>query len=331
MTHKKRDSRLTLVAAVLVIAALASGLYLVLRWWDAKTAKPEPRGEYSGRHVDTIEVDGVSYSRRANLTTVLLMGVDRDGDVEVTGYRNGGQADFLRLLVVDGGRKRVAQVQIDRDTMTPITILGVLGNKSGVRTAQICLSHGFGDGREQSCLLTADAVSNLLLGAPVDFYAAMNLDGIAALNDWVGGVTVTIEDDFSAFDPSMAPGATVTLHGDQAELFVRSRRSIGVGTNEARMRRQQEYLSELFSLMSARFHDDKDAIGGLFDTLSPYLVTDMARGRLINEAWAARDYETEFITLAGEYAVGGDGFKEFHVDQDALQKTVLELFYEEVK
>src|SRR5699024_12834204 len=63
--------------------------------------------------------------------------------------------------------------------LTPITILGVLGNPSGMRTAQISLSHGFGDGGAQSCELTVEAVSNLLLGEKIDFYVAMNLDGIS--------------------------------------------------------------------------------------------------------------------------------------------------------
>ena len=66
--------------------------------------------------------------------------------------------------------------------MTPITILGVLGNRSGVRTAQICLAHSFGDGGAQSCELMAEAVSNLLLGSQIDYYIAMSLDGISAVS-----------------------------------------------------------------------------------------------------------------------------------------------------
>ncbi len=32
---------------------------------------------------------------------------------------------------------------------------------------------------------------------------AMDMDGISVLNDSVGGVTVTLEDDFSSLDPAM--------------------------------------------------------------------------------------------------------------------------------
>ena len=60
------------------------------------------------------------------------MGIDRAGDAVVSGYRNGGQSDFLRLMVIDSAAKRITQLQIDRDTMTPITILGVLGQDGGI-------------------------------------------------------------------------------------------------------------------------------------------------------------------------------------------------------
>ena len=73
------------------------------------------------------------------------------------------------LLVIDANEKTITSIQIDRDTMAEITILGVLGNEVGTRKAQICLSHGFGDGKDQSCKLTQDAVSKLLLGAEIVF------------------------------------------------------------------------------------------------------------------------------------------------------------------
>lgn len=79
------------------------------------------------------------------------------------------------------------------------------------------------------------------MGESIDFYVAMNMDGISELNDLAGGVTVTLEDDFSSIDPAMTKGTTLTLHGDQAETFVRSRMTVGDGTNASRMERQSVY------------------------------------------------------------------------------------------
>ena len=330
--HGKRHGLAWYLLLLCGIAAVLVLLYQGGRWLETRNAQPQTRGDPTQRYAyeESIQVDGVSYRKRRNLTSILLMGIDQESGTVAGSYRNGGQADFLRLVVIDGAADHVTQLAIDRDTMTPITILGVLGNQSGVRTAQLCLSHGFGDGKEQSCQLTADAVSNLLLGAQIDFYLAMNLDGISVLNDWAGGVTVTLADDFSALDPTMTAGRTLTLQGDQAEIYVRERRSVGVGTNEARMERQQEYVELLSQQLIEKMGQSQETVGQLYDALSPYLVTDMSRGRLINEIWAAKDYPSQAISLAGEHQIGTDGFMQFLVDQDALEQTVLELFYEKV-
>ena len=313
---------------------LICSIFFGVKWLENRERQPETRGDYHERQLvseEIIEVQGEKYRKRSGVTTILLLGVDRDSNVENAGFRNGGQADFIRLVVFDSEEKTASQLAIDRDTMTPITILGVFGNRSGVRTVQICLAHYFGADRAQNAELTREAVSNLLLSTPIDFYASMNLDGISALNDFVGGVTVTLEDDFSHLDPVMTKGSTINLLGDQAELFVRSRRSVGVGTNESRMRRQQQYISTLSDKLQARMRKNQNEIGALYDALEPYLTTDMSRGRIINEVWAARDYKTSFYELAGEHTIGSDGFVEFHADQNALEQMVLRLFYEKMK
>lgn len=323
--------------AVLLVGAgvlLVAGLYMGGRWLEDREKHPEARGDHLQRqsYVATVEYDGETYRQRQNLTSILLMGVDQPSTAESGGYRNGGQADFLRLMVIDPARKTVSQLQIDRDTMTPITILGVLGNKSGVRTAQVSLSHGYGDGGTQSCELTVEAVTNLLFGAPIDFYMAMNLDGISELNDLVGGVTVTLEDDFTAIDPTMTLGRTMTLHGDQAETYVRNRHDVNVGTNEARMARQEQYIGQLIDLFMGAQQQNENFVGEVFDALTPYLTTSISRGRLINEVWVAKDYEmAPAVKPQGVHQVAEDGFMQFQVDQTDLERIVLDMFYEKVK
>ena len=253
-----------------------------------------------------IEYKGGLFRPYENMTNILLMGVDRYSETKDTGisYRNGGQADYLLLLVLNDDTQTITPIQIDRDTMAEITILGVLGDVTGKRVVQICLSHGFGDGKEMSGRLTADAVSGLLNGITIDYFISMEMDGIVALNDAVGGITVTLEDDFTIADPTMVKGATLTLQGKQAEYFVRGRMSIGIGTNQARMARQQVFMNELIGLITQRIHDNGSAefLDHLLDALDPYLVTDMKRGRIVNTAWNTRDY-----TAAGPCAYRGGG------------------------
>ncbi len=321
---KAKVACLALIAVLILLLVYQGG-----RWLEQCSNNPEPRGDYGDRKTSeevTATYNGITYRQKDGLTSVLLIGVDHESG------KSGGQADFLQLIVIDSKAKTVQRLSIDRDTMTPITVLGVLGNRSGVRTAQISLSHGFGDGKEESCGLTVEAVSNLLLGEMINFYLAMNLDGITALNDFAGGVTVTLEDDFSAIDPTMNMGTTLTLMGSQAETYVRGRMSVGVGTNEARMKRQEQYVSKLFNQLDEKLTANQNAVGELYDTLSPYLVTDLSRGRLINEVWNAKDYErTELITISGEHKIGSDGFMQFYAEEDSIEQAVLALFYEKTE
>ena len=327
---RKRDLLAIGAAVIFLLAAVYAGA----RWLETRSANPEPRGDHTLRYADEqITVNGAAYRLRQNLTTILLMGIDQESGQNQTGnFRSGGQADFLRLVVVDPAEKAISQIQIDRDAMTPVPVLDVLGSRSGRQTMQICLSHGFGDGKEQSCLLTAEAVSDYLLHMPVDHYAAMNLDGISVLNDALGGVTVTLEDDFSSLDPAMTQGTTLTLRGKQAEYFVRSRREIGDGSNEVRMRRQQAYISQLTDLLLEKVQSDERFIGELFDLLAPYLITDVSRAEWINDAWAWRNYSRRPLSIPeGTHTIGESGFMEFRADEKSLQQIVLNLFCKEIK
>ena len=338
--HRSKAGRkaliLRLAFLVCVILLLLIAIWYIGSRIERGTNAQENRGDIAERFVDEeiVEYSDARYSRRKRQTSILFMGIDQRDDQVLSGvgYRNGGQADFLLLLVVDDDEKRVTPIQIDRDTMTAITVLGVLGNPSGTRNAQICLSHGFGDGGAQSCEFTADAVSKLLLGVDIDFYVAMNMDGISVLNDFLGCVTVTLEDDFSALDPEMTEGTTLTLMGDQAEYYVRNRMGIGIGTNEARMARQRSYMATAGELFDAKIRENANYVGDLYDELEPYLITDMKRGRMINVAANCKQYDrVETISLDGTHEVGKDGFMEFHADEAALEALVMDLFYKPVE
>ena len=293
------------VAALLAVLAVVLVLYGGGRWLEKRAEKPETRTQLPQADQETVEVDGVTYRKKSRLTTILVMGVDHDTQDSYE-YRKAGQA--------------------------PVTVLGLLGDRYEPVTEQICLGYAFGDGRQTSCEVTVEAVENLLGGQEIDQYLAMGLDGISTLNDLAGGVTVTLEDDFSAIDPAMTKGATLTLQGEQAETYVRSRRSVGVGTNEARMARQESYIRQLSVQLDEKLQKDQNFAVDAYDALQPYLTTSMAKGQLVNEAWAAKDYtRLDTIKPDGTYQVGEDGFMEFYPEAASLQQAVLQLFYEKVE
>ena len=309
MNTKKQYRAAAAALAVLVLAALL--LFAGGSWLEKRSRKPETRTELPQAEQEIVELNGHTYKKRDGLTTILVMGVDHETQ-ESYAYRQAGQADFLRLIVLDSNNKTVQQLQIDRDTITPVTVLGVMGDRYEPVEQQICVGYGFGDGRQTSCEVT--------------------VEGISTLNYLAGGITVTLEDDFSAIDPAMTKGTTLTLHGDQAETFVRTRRSIGVGTNEARMARQEQYIQKLATQLDAEVKQNQSFVLTAYDAMEPYLYTNIPRGQLANEVWAAKDYERmDTIKPEGTHEIGADGFMEFYPDAASLQQAVLQLFYEQVE
>ncbi len=316
------------LAAILLAAA---AVFLAGHLIESDSAREEVRGDlekFRQSNEVLMEWNGATYRMRKDLTTILLAGVDKKPEIENT-LRSGGQADFQRVIVIDKKNKTVRQIALDRDTMAEVTTVSILGNRTGTSVMQLSLAHSFGDGAFFSAQLQAEAVSRFLMDVRINDYAVMSMDGIAVLNDLVGGVTVTVDDDMTVIDPSMKAGSRVTLEGENALKFIRARMSVGGGTNVERMGRQESYLTELLKTAKAKMSKDKSFIGQTYDAMIPYMVTNIPKGRLVNEAWAARGYTwAEPVTIQGTHQVGEDGFMEFHADPDSVRQAVVDIFFE---
>ena len=279
-------------------------------------------------------VDGVAYVRKEDVTTLLLMGIDKSGNLETTRTDQGGQCDVLLLLVLDGKNRTQTLLQLDRDTMAEVEILDLRGKYTGVTRVQpICISHAYGSGDEKSCENTVRAVSRLLMDIPIDGYAAILYEAIPDLNDTVGGINVTIEDDFSDADPSLAMGKTVTLKGKQALTYVRGRRSVADGTNTNRMKRQRNYLNKFGDKVQEMVKTDSSVINDLVAAAEPYMTTDMTLSRLTSAALEGAGYaDGGILTTSGEHTqtVNPNGTLgvEFYPDEESILQNVLTLFYE---
>ena len=324
-----------ILAAVLVLLA---GMLLLQRWEHAQDAPVSSSGEASsveaGAPVDGREItyyNGTAYAKREDLETVLLLGVDKFEGETPEGYLNNQQADFLLLLVMDEENETCTPLQLNRDTMTQIQILGVTGEPAGSFTGQLALAHTYGSGEEDSCENTVLAVENLLYGMEIDHYVSLTMDGVALLNDLVGGVPVEVLDDFSGIDDSLVQGETVTLRGRQALTYVRSRGGLEDSTNLHRMERQRQYLASLQQqLKKAAQEDSQFSLDALLQ-LNEYMVSDCTIDQLsgLGEDLAAYNVG-DILTTPGDAKVGEE-YMEFTVDEDALQRLVMDIFYEPVE
>lgn len=279
----------------------------------------------------SITFKGETYYQKRRVTTVLLLGIDRWNDETGEGglYRNGGQSDFLLLLAVDDNAKTVSSILFNRDTMCDITVLNVFGQELPPQTAQLCLAYSYGDGGAESAALTKAAVSALLQGQEIEHYYAMRLDGIGILNDLLGGIEVTLEDDFTMYDPAMTKGKTMRLDGKQAEIFTRYRYDVGDSSNTSRMQRQRVYGQEALRVLKEKMQESSKFIANLFDALEACSVTDMNRGFLINLANKMDSYEIKDPALIeGSTTIGKRGTVEFYADADSLTQALVDTLYE---
>ena len=313
------------------LAILAAGGYFIGRYFEQSGVR-ETRSQMTegfGRYEEKI-YRGDTYYKKTNLTTLLLMGIDRDTTREQRLYRQGGQADFLLLLVIDHEGKTVRQLQIERDTMARVHALTILGQDGGYMNMQICLSHGYGANQEVCADNTLEAVSHYLDNLKVDLFMAVDYSAVPIINDMLGGVTVTLKDDFGT--PDMQAGQTITLRGKQAETFVRARMTVGDGTNASRQLRQREWLTGARALLTEKIHENPNFFGEMLDALGDRLLTNAGQGRLINEFNAAFGYEQVPVEqIPGEYSVGRDGLVEYHTQTDDVTQWVLKAAYRPAK
>lgn len=282
---------------------------------------------------NVVEINGVRCRRRTRIKSYLFMGVDARGKVgeyfEEDG--NAGMCDVLQLVIVDQNANTYTVLPIDRNTVTEVKSLDVDGTYLATTEIQITYAHGRGDGREISCENTVDAVSHLLYDQPIDGYLSLNMDCIGTINHELGGVTVTIEDDFSDSDPSLKIGETVKLTDEQAVHYIHDRRNVGDGSNEGRMRRQDQYLAAAQPIFQQKLMEDETFFRGLYDALGDYMVTSLSGKDISKLAKAFRSNEFfEPPKIEGESSHDEFGFVELYPDEESLGEAVLELFYEKV-
>lgn len=328
---KKRHLIRAIVLGLIAVAVLVAGIILLNendkeKYADKRNIMSEGFGQ-----LKTVTVGGVNYREKPAVTTLLIAGIDKpESATNVTkdSYRDGGQADYLLLLAIDHTDKKIHQLQLERDTMAEIDILGIFGNEVGTRTEQLCLAHSFGATPEDNAKYTIRAVERLLDGMEIEGYYMIDYAAMPVLNDALGGVTVKIEEDMTSVNPAWTKGNKVTLKGKEAETFVRTRKTIGSGTNEERMVRQNEFMTNAIAKMKEKIGEDLSFGETLLTQLQKLSVSNMTVKRLAEELYKAREYETLAVEHPeGEYTIGKDGFVEFHMKEGAAVEWVLEHLY----
>ena len=144
-------------------------------------------------------------------------------------------------------------------------------------------------------------------------------------------------DDITQFDPELVKGATVTLHGQQALTYVRSRWDLEDSTNLHRMERQQQYLQALGEALRKKMESDEDFANSIVLEVLSSIESDCTVNKLSELVQTVNIFEPiEIITIDGESVLGqvsdqGTQFMEYYVNEEDLKQKVLSLFFEKTE
>ncbi len=299
----KQNLMITCVAAVLLFVGIAIGVFL--DWGENPT------------NTEVAPVEGKKI-------TLLCLGVDKQVAMDERHPETNsiGQADGIFLISIDTGTKEVDIVAIPRDTVVTIEKYNHKLQYMGREEAQICLQYAYADGMEYSCELTADRVNDLFPDTTIDGYISINIEAIMEINDAVGGVEVTVEDEYTALNMGIPVGTTLNLMGDNTMLYLRLRDKSVNGSAYTRMDRIKEYITLFIPQGLSAIKEDPTLLVEMYQTLDEHMVTNVEVGDLAEIALALSDLDMEnvhFHTLQGEIVLADDGYEEFYPDEAQME------------
>ncbi len=315
-----------------VVFFLMAGRYRLYRSGESAGQTPHALSGEEAAWPKEVTWQGTSYRYREDMLTFLLMGIDKNEEVQPSESGiDGGQADGMFLVALDPHSGRISIISIPRDTMADIDYYDENGEFMIRAPGQITLQHGYGDGAELSCERSVRAVSELFYGLPIHGYFAVNMGVIYQLNNAVGGVDITpletIVDEAWGID--IREGVPMHMNGDEAYYYLRIRDVDVPESAVGRLERQKQYLTAF--LEAAAKAADRDLWFPIrcYRNLSRWYVTDLTVDQvayLASQIGRYRFDEAEMYTLQGERYRAD--YEQFYADPQALYELILQIYYE---
>ncbi|GAA3825206.1 LCP family protein [Streptomyces phyllanthi] len=204
-------------------------------------------------NITTVSEDGASTGgfSKDRAINVLIIGTDKRSGAGNKGYGDAnsvGHADTTILLHVSKDRTNATAMSIPRDMIVDIPDCpteqadGSTKDIAGTPEARFNVSLGQSE-RTPSC--TMRTVTELT-GIKPDHFLVADFNAVKTLSTAVGGVEVCLKKDID--DPKShlkLSAGKHTIQGEQALAFVRTRHSVGFGSDLSRIQIQQQFLSSL--------------------------------------------------------------------------------------
>lgn len=238
---------------------------------------------------------------------ILVLGSDsRSGANGEYGEDQGGaRSDTAMVVHVNKGHKTASVVSIPRDTL--VTRPGCTGDESGQQVAgeqRAMFNTAYEVGGPACAVKTVESMS----GIRMDHYIEVDFTGFKHLIDKLGGVEITtrqaINDSKSHLN--LEPG-THTLDGEQSLGLVRTRKSVGDGSDLGRIQLQQAFIKALMKQARSVGVFNGTKLYGIADTATRAITTDSDLGSVKKLAGFASGLkglgsdDVRMVTLPVEY------------------------------
>lgn len=317
------------IFVIVIIALVFVSLFLGVSIFEDNKVE-EVVDEYDDTYEPYTIINNKKYLMKDNIDVIMCVGLDTYENETKDDYRNDNFADFITLLILDNNKKTTLPIQINRDTMCNMDIIGVGGKLAGSTYKQIAYAHTYGNGDMSSLVNVKNALAEIFYNVRVNYYLSLTMNAVPIVNDEVGGIEVFVEDDFSSIDNSLKKGEYVTLHGDQALTFVRSRSGLEDSSNINRMNRQRVYLRALYDKCKVKQNDEKFVYNILSD-INNDLLSNTTIADLADLGNTLIEYELlDTINIGGE-SKKGERFMEYYLDQDAIDNICVRYLFNEVR
>lgn len=319
----------------LIVIAVGTIAFLVYQGsnelFDSEIHISAPTGVETEEGGKYVVYKGETWQFNDKVTNILCMGVDKrdlSDSPESAIKASGGQSDVLILVSIDVSTGKITLVNISRDTMIDVTMYSAGGAYAGTERQQICLSYAYGDGKNSSCENTVNSVQRLFYNIPINTYFSLDLDGISALNDSIGGVDVVSPETIGPF----TKGESYHLEDGQAETFVRTRDIAKTDSNNMRMERQKVYIESFMNTVINQTKHNPTTPLDLFNASAPYSCTNLNPSKvmfLAQQAVVGGISNIDMMSVPGNVKLGTK-YAEFNVNEKQFYEMFLNLYYTKI-
>lgn len=281
-----------------------------------------------------VTYNGQKYKYNENILSFLVLGIDNNNKVApAKDSISGGQADAIFLAVLNQDTKKMNIISIPRDTIAAVDVYNRAGQYITTMSTYITLQHAYGDGMAVSNQRMVNAVSRLFYDLPIHGCVSINMGGIPALNDAIGGVDVQSLYTFSQGGYSFVTGENYHLEGMGAFWYLKYRDTSRHFTAEERVQRQRQYINAFYNKAMSRVKSQPTLAIDIYNTISEYMATDVSVNEVsyLASRFISGGYSFGSIrTLSGKTVIG-PVYEEFHADKTALYEMILDMFYYQVQ